>query len=81
MSYNRITSYLAGGRLAEFAVATVSQATQTAAAASQRPTMVALPVALQVGPWQAQLYRMAYERALADLAPPRHMTRFFSVWN
>jgi hypothetical protein len=31
--------------------------------------------------WQAELYRRAYEKAVADLAPPRYLSRFFSVWN
>ena len=49
-------------------------------AASAQSTMIAVPVALRT-PWQAHVYRLAYEKALRDTAPPRHMTRFFSVWN
>ena len=42
--------------------------------------MVLVP-GVVAAPWQAQIYRLAYEKALADTAPPRHFARFFSVWN
>jgi hypothetical protein len=42
--------------------------------------MVLIPGMIQA-PWQAQVYRLAYEKALADTAPPKHFTRYFSVWN
>lgn len=43
--------------------------------------VVLVPCAVHVVAWQAQLYRLAYEQALVQLAPPSYMTRFFSVWN
>lgn len=43
--------------------------------------MVIVPLMVRQGTWQAELYRLAYERALADLTPPWHHRRFFSVWN
>ena len=42
---------------------------------------VFVPMAVHPATWQAQLYRMAYEQALVDLAPPGHHRRFFSSWN
>ena len=52
-----------------------------AAQGSSAATMVLVPCAAPVIAWQAQLYRLAYEQAVAQLAPPRHMTHFFSQWN
>lgn len=43
--------------------------------------MMLVPMMIGQAHFQAQLYRLAYEQALADLAPPRHHRRFFSVWN
>jgi hypothetical protein len=43
--------------------------------------MMVVPMMIGQAHFQAQLYRLAYEQALADLAPPRHHRRFFSVWN
>jgi hypothetical protein len=41
--------------------------------------MVLVPGTVQA-PWQVQLYRLAYEKALIDTAPPQYLKRF-SVWN
>jgi hypothetical protein len=43
--------------------------------------MIYLPALAPLANWQAYLYQIAYQRAVADLAPPRHHGRFFSVWN
>jgi hypothetical protein len=43
--------------------------------------MVYVPVVAQAANWQTYLYQMAYQQAVAELAPPRHHRRFFSVWN
>jgi hypothetical protein len=34
-----------------------------------------------VGGWQAEIYRLAYERAKAATQIPRHHRLLFSVWN
>ena len=44
------------------------------------PTQQALGGLSSLTPWQQEIYRLAYERALAA-ARPRHHRRFFSVWN
>lgn len=59
-------------------IAAASVATSARASAS---SMVMVPLLGTQPGWQAELYRRAYEKAVADLAPPRHMLRFFSVWN
>jgi hypothetical protein len=43
--------------------------------------MVLMPATSEQAYWHAQLYRMAYQRAVADREPPRYMQRFFAVWN
>jgi hypothetical protein len=48
--------------------------------ASNAQTMVLIPT-VTLATWQQQVYRLAYQKALADTAPPRHFARFFSVWN
>jgi hypothetical protein len=80
MFHNRITRYMRGPSLVGFFQTKMSQA--TVAPSSGRPTSVVMvPCATNQVAWQAQLYRLAYERAVAQLAPPRHLRRFFSVWN
>jgi len=78
--HNRIARY---GRCPATTMLFPAQATkpEMAAGPSRPPSLVIVPVPLQQSQWQAELYRWAYERALADLAPPRHFPRFFSVWN
>ncbi|HEX3726082.1 MAG TPA: hypothetical protein VHV08_07550 [Pirellulales bacterium] len=49
--------------------------------ASHPTSLVMMPCMMPQAPWQAQLYRLAYEQAVAQTAPPRHFSRFFSVWN
>lgn len=49
--------------------------------ARQLRSMAMVPLLAPQASWQNQLYRMAYEKAVADLTPPRHFDRFFSVWN
>lgn len=31
--------------------------------------------------WQQEIYRLAYERAKAELQVPRHHRQLFCVWN
>ena len=38
-------------------------------------------VPFPVATWQQELYRLAYEKALADLATPRHHRVFAASWN
>ncbi len=71
--WNRIAAYQPVAELT-----TASSANFSVAAVS---TMVFVPVMAQRAVWQAQLYRLAYEQAAADLAAPRHYRRFFSTWN
>ncbi len=78
MNHNRIARYT--HRFASWSPAPAVTATATAFGQSQQAGMVLVPVMIQA-PWQAELYRRAYQQALADLAPPRHMQRYFSVWN
>jgi hypothetical protein len=53
----------------------------SAGAATAVVSLMMVPVATAQASWQSQLYQLAYARALADLAPPKHFDRFFSVWN
>ena len=63
---------------AQLAVAIAPTAQTFGGGGSQ--TMVVLP-SVTLASWQEQVYRLAYQKALADTAPPRHFARFFSVWN
>ena len=63
----------------EYSPGVVSHAVQTFGASSTQ-TMVMVP-SVTLASWQEQVYRLAYQKALADTAPPRHFARFFSVWN
>ena len=75
MSHNRITSY----QVAEPFVATGVSSTANPLGSST--AMVAVTLAPQAITWQQTLYQMAYQKAVAQLAPPRHHSRFFTVWN
>jgi hypothetical protein len=50
------------------------------AQAANAQAMVLMP-SVSLASWQEQVYRLAYQKALVDTAPPRHFARFFSVWN
>ena len=39
------------------------------------------PQLMAAGAWQQQIYRLAYEQALAAVQLPRHHRWLFSVWN
>jgi hypothetical protein len=66
---------------AAFAPVTSHASVATFGAANHsQSTMVMMPN-ITLAPWQEQVYRLAYQKALADTAPPRHFARFFSVWN
>ena len=54
---------------------------QFVAFAGSLPAMVMVPCPVQQASWQAQLYQLAYQRAVAQMAPPRGAERYFSVWN
>lgn len=83
MFSNRISRFLAAD-FADAAAFAQMPAIQSQAAATfgvtNQSTMVMVP-SVTLASWQAQVYRLAYQKALADTAPPRHFTRFFSVWN
>jgi hypothetical protein len=82
MQSNRISRYLDADLSASFPQWQAAHATSavTVGGGSQSGSMVLIPGVVQTS-WQAQVYRLAYEKALADTAPPRHLSRFFSVWN
>ena len=39
------------------------------------------PQLMTANAWQQEIYRLAYERALAAVQVPRHHRWLFSVWN
>ena len=84
MSSNRISHHFNRFATESFVPVATSQPLSpvdaSSAGASSRG-MVAVPVMVQQGTWQAQLYQLAYQQAVAALSPPRHHRRFFSVWN
>ncbi|HTM54295.1 MAG TPA: hypothetical protein VL175_09705 [Pirellulales bacterium] len=75
MSHNRITSYQVAAQLVATGVSSAASPLGSSTA------MVAVTLAPQAITWQQTLYQMAYQKAVAQLAPPRHHSRFFSVWN
>jgi hypothetical protein len=81
MFYNRIARYARRLSAASSVFATEAQQPSTTKHPAGHVGIVMVPVMAQQVLWQAQLYRLAYERALADVAAPRHFHRFFSVWN
>ena len=76
MFHNRIARF----RSSETSFLVPAQPAQVATRAGAG-TMIVVPMALQQAAWQAQLYQLAYERAVADFGFARHFARFFSVWN
>lgn len=77
MFHNRISQYSDAQSISSPADELHTLSRQLVGATS----LVMVPAAAQQVAWQTQLYAIAYQRALADLAPPRHQNRFFSVWN
>ncbi|HEY2893534.1 MAG TPA: hypothetical protein VGJ16_04955 [Pirellulales bacterium] len=75
MSRNRIASYQVPTQLAGTGISSAARPPGSSTA------MVAVSLAPQAVTWQQTLYQMAYQKAVAQLAPPRHHSRFFSVWN
>jgi hypothetical protein len=79
MFRNRIKSKLRGpvgdGRSARYGSGNF------AAIADRKPAMVMVPCPVQQASWQAQLYQLAYQRAVAQVAPPRSVDHYSSVWN
>ena len=49
--------------------------------AATSANIVLLPALWRPAAWQHLVYRLAYQQALADTAPPAYLRRFFSVWN
>jgi len=46
------------------------------------PGFAMFPVQLvMLAAWQQEIYRLAYERALAQTQLPRHHRQLFAVWN
>lgn len=79
MQRNRMTQ-----QLSRFSSLRPAASLAPAPAASGQPaagSLVMVPLMGTSPGWQAELYRRAYEKAVADLAPPRYLSRFFSVWN
>ncbi len=68
-------------RIEQNRLQSVSWAQSVAPGGAAPAGLVAVPIAMAQASLHAQLYKIAYERALADLAGPRYLTRFFSVWN
>jgi hypothetical protein len=75
MSGNRIASYQVTPQLVG------TGATSSSGQLGSSTAMVAVSLAPQAITWQQTLYQLAYQKAVAQLAPPRHHSRFFSVWN
>jgi hypothetical protein len=80
MFHNRIARLSENPRY-DFPSATATAQAMRAGTTTGQPLVVVVPWTMQQAAWQAQVYRLAYERALADLEPPKHFRRFFSVWN
>ena len=78
MPHNRISHW---NRIAAYQPVAEFSTASTAASAGASTSMVYVPLMAPQAVWQAQLYKLAYEKAAADLAPPRHYRRFFSIWN
>jgi hypothetical protein len=84
MSSNRISHHFNRIATEAFVPVAVGQPLPLVAASSAgapSTSMVMVPVMAQQATWQAQLYQLAYQQAVAALTPPRHHRRFFSVWN
>jgi hypothetical protein len=75
MSDNRISRYLPRFEIGASVTVEVPSAT------SGVTSVVLVPCAAGVVTWQAQVFQLAYQQAVAQLAPPRHLTRYFSIWN
>lgn len=73
MSRNRIASYQVPNPIMTAAANPESQ--------PRGAGMVAVSISPQAVTWQQTLYQMAYQKAVEQLAPPRHHSRFFAVWN
>jgi hypothetical protein len=83
MAINRIQSARSNARWSQQALQGPTLAIQPAVKAATVPEgFVVCPTALMsVQGWQQQIYRLAYERAKAAAAIPRHHRVLFSVWN
>jgi hypothetical protein len=75
----RFSASLPGSVVPAQRALTTAPAAQTFGAANAQ-AMVLVP-SITLASWQEQVYRLAYQKALIDTAPPRHFARFFSVWN
>ena len=82
MAINRIHT-ARPNRWSSHALPTASLASQPVSKLAAVPQgFVICPAALvAVHGWQQEIYRLAYERAKAAAAIPRHHRVLFSVWN
>jgi hypothetical protein len=85
MAINRITSHLKGKHSTPFPP---NKPADNGAAPSM-PMGPTIPLGFVLCPpqltglsaWQQEIYRLAYERAKAQLQVPRHHRQLFCVWN
>jgi hypothetical protein len=76
MAMNRITHNQAHG-----SATAGSQHASAGPAGVPQGFAVCPPQLMTANPWQQEIYRLAYERALAAIQVPRHHRWLFSVWN
>jgi hypothetical protein len=84
MAINRITGHLKGKYSAPLAPKSSAQG-----AGPSMPMGPTIPLGFVFCPpqlsglsaWQQEIYRLAYERAKAELQIPRHHRQLFCVWN
>jgi hypothetical protein len=57
------------------------QFSKTSVAAIPPGFVVCPPQLLMANAWQQEIYRLAYQRAAAEAAIPRHHRSLFCVWN
>ena len=73
---------MTANRLSGFRPAAVGGKSAVPSAAPIPSGFVVCPPQLAMAqPWQQEIYRLAYERALAAVEVPRHYRLLFSCWN
>jgi hypothetical protein len=85
MAINRVTGHLKGKYFAPLPPKSAAQG----GAAPTIPTGPTIPLGFVFCPpqlsglsaWQQEIYRLAYERAKAQVQIPRHHRQLFCVWN
>jgi hypothetical protein len=74
MGANRITAHATGAPRAP-------KASHVAPPSIPHGFVVCPPHLMTAAAWQQEIYRLAYERARAQMAIPRHHRMLFCVWN